>query len=162
MDGIGEYHAKWNKPIPKTKGWMLSLRSEEWYIMVWTGGEVRRMEELRLCRGKWEGGGGYEKWWNETDIITLCTCMITWMIWIYIVHNHRNKMMHPVYVQRIKMQSVKINNFFKRAMEKVLIRVLRGKCCVPLTSYKTKLVFKWKGNWETWGNSFINLKKEGS
>ena len=24
--------------------------------------------------------GEYEKWWNEPEIITLCTCMITQMV----------------------------------------------------------------------------------
>ena len=40
MDGIGEYHAKWNRPIPKKP-------KAEWYIMGVGGvGSKRRMEEL--------------------------------------------------------------------------------------------------------------------
>ena len=101
----------------KTKGRMFSLISEWWYIIgVWRWGVTEECRNFRLCRVEWEGRG-YERWWNEKDLITLCTCMITRMVWIYIVLNHRKAMMYPICVQWIKMQSVKLK---KKKMSKIL------------------------------------------
>ena len=80
------------------------------------GGRDRGWEKNGGTLDYVEGNGvGYEKWWTETDIITLCTCMIAWMVWIYIVHNYRNKNMYPICVQGIKKQSLKIKkaNIFR-------------------------------------------------
>ena len=67
--------------------------SEKW-MMIYNGGGS----------GEWENNGetveyveGNEREgvWEmvEWDIITLCICMITQMVWICIVYNHRNKTM---------------------------------------------------------------------
>ena len=58
------------------KGQRPNVFPNKW-MMIYKGGEgvgsEKRMKELYV-----EGNEGlYEKWWNETDIITLCTCMIT-------------------------------------------------------------------------------------
>ena len=74
----------------------------------WLREELRN---FRLGGGKLEAG--YEKWQNETGIVTLCTCMITLMIWIYIIHN-RNEKMYLIYVQWVKMQSLKIKIITKK------------------------------------------------
>ena len=59
MDGIGEYLAKWNKPIPKSQ--MPNAFSDKWMMIYNRGGGKEVREEwnnFRLHRGKWKGGGG--------------------------------------------------------------------------------------------------------
>ena len=109
MDAIREHHAKWNKPIPKNQS--PNVFPDKW-IMIYNGGGgvggwEKNGETLDYVEGN-DGGAGFEKRWNDTDTITLCTCMITLMVWIYIVYNHRNEKLYPICVQWIKMQSVKI------------------------------------------------------
>ena len=50
MDGIGEYHAKWNKPNPKNQ--RLDVFPDKW-MMIYNGG----------------GGGGWEKNGGTLDYI---------------------------------------------------------------------------------------------
>ena len=58
MNEVGEYHARWDKPIPKTRGQMISLISEWWYV-IWgreggkNGGRMDCIEE----KEEWEGWG---------------------------------------------------------------------------------------------------------
>ena len=76
MDGAGEYNTKL---IPKNQ--RLNVFSVKW-MLIHNGegvlGAKGRMGELWRCVEGNEGRGqGKERWWNETNIITLCTCMIT-------------------------------------------------------------------------------------
>ena len=106
MDGIGEHHAKWNKPISKKQ--RPKVFPDKWRMIYNGGGRCGEWEKNGGTLDYVEGNeGGYEKSWKETDIITLCTCMITQMVWIYIGYNHRNEIIYPICVQWIKMQSVK-------------------------------------------------------
>ena len=89
---------------PKIKGQMFFLISGWWYI-IGVGGWEKNGGTLDYVEGN--EGRGYEKSCNETDIITLCACMITGMVWIYIMYNHKNEAMNPICVQWIKMKSVK-------------------------------------------------------
>ena len=68
MDEVGKYHAKWNRPSPKTKGQIFSLISGWRYIMMggWQRGEKNEgtldgVED----KGVGVGGNGKTVEWNR-------------------------------------------------------------------------------------------------
>ena len=80
-------------------------------MMISNGSGGNRRMNSGLCGGKWgERAGKIVDW--DRHIITLHACMITQMVWLYIVYHHRNEKLNPFCVQGIKMQSVKIKTIF--------------------------------------------------
>ena len=103
----GEYHAKWNKPIPKNQ--RLNVFPDKWRMIYNGGGTVgwgKNGKTLDYVEGNEREGVWKIVEWDRHHYP--CTCMITWMVWMYIVYNHRIEKLYPIFVQWIKMQSVKI------------------------------------------------------
>ena len=89
MDEIGEYHAKWDKPISKNQSTNdLADKQMMTHNGGWEGGKNGEMMEY--IEGK-EGleGWGVGKYNNESNIITLCKCMIMQIVCCYSMYKQK-------------------------------------------------------------------------